>query len=245
MGRRLIYVPIIHQEVDVGSLSGALQRAYIARYGVKKWRQHRRAVDALWQRTRERIFSLGLDFRKVKLYQDGLPTCGNEREIVQALADSGSQNYRLLCDLVAAGSQVIGTEDPNLLLEEYHQLKTQSLVASRQSLEKQEKKVVTSDQRPSDQRPATSDQQLATSHRDQLMADRDAYIARRIDETLQNGEIGILFMGAMHRVDDRLSPDIEVSYLLPELKRLKGARGSEKLETGRTGSQAGHSCRKA
>jgi len=188
MGRRLIYVPIIHQEVDLGSLSDELQKAYIARYGLKKWRQHLRAVDALWQHIRERIFSLGLDFPKVKLYQDGLPTGGNEREIVQAAADRGSENHRLLLDLVEAGSQLVGTEDPDLLLEEYHQLKN-GLSGGRRQNQKG------------------------------LMNTRDQYIARRIDETLQEGEVGILFIGAMHQVDELLPQDIEASDLLPELRR--------------------------
>lgn len=186
--RRLIYIPIIHQEVDLGSLSDELQKAYIAQYGLKKWRQHLRTVDALWQQIRERIFNLGLDFRRVKLYQDGLPAAGDPLEIIRTLADRGSQNHQLLLDLVAAGGQVVGTEDPNLLLEEYHQLKNGLRRGQHQS-------------------------------QDRLMRDRDKYIARQIDETLHEGEIGMLFMGAMHKVDELLPEDMEVSYLLPELKR--------------------------
>ena len=202
MVRRLIYVPIIHQEVDLGSLSDELQKAYIAQYGLKKWRQHLRAVDALWQQTRERIFSLGLDFSKVKLYQDGLPAAGDPQQIIGTAADRGSQNYQLLLDLLAAGGQVVGTENPDLLLEEYHQLKNGL-----------------------GRKPGVRSQRLASNHRDRLMTDRDIYIARRIDETLQEGEVGILFIGAMHQVYERLPQHIEVTYLLPELEKKSRAGG--------------------
>lgn len=92
MTRRLICVSIIHQEVDLGSLSEALQKAYIAQYGLKHWRQHLRTVAALWQQIRERIFNLGLDFRRVKLYQDGLPAAGDPLEIIRTLAERGSRS---------------------------------------------------------------------------------------------------------------------------------------------------------
>jgi hypothetical protein len=122
-------------------------------------------------------------------------------EIVQTLAERGSQNHQLLLDLVAAGGHLMGTEDPGLLLEEYHQLKNGLRGGRRQN-------------------------------QDGVMTNRDEYMARRINETLQEGEIGILFIGAMHQVYERLPRDIEVSYLLPELKRNDGARERQEPEVG-------------
>jgi hypothetical protein len=46
-----------------------------------------------------------------------------------------------------------------------------------------------------------------------LLEQRDEFIARRIDETLEDDEIGLLFMGALHHVASFLPPRIEVDYL--------------------------------
>lgn len=40
MGRRLIYVPIIHTEVDMGSLAESFKKEYMKKYGTHKWEQH-------------------------------------------------------------------------------------------------------------------------------------------------------------------------------------------------------------
>ena len=44
-GRRLIHIPIIHTEVDMGSLAELLKKKYIQRYGVHKWRHHLKKID--------------------------------------------------------------------------------------------------------------------------------------------------------------------------------------------------------
>lgn len=43
-----------------------------------------------------------------------------------------------------------------------------------------------------------------------LLEQRDDFIAKRINETLGDGETGILFIGAQHKVSSRLPDDIEV-----------------------------------
>ncbi len=53
---------------------------------------------------------------------------------------------------------------------------------------------------------------------DGLMERRDEYIAQRIVSTLKDGEIGLLFIGALHRVMDRLPKDIQVQKSLSDLK---------------------------
>ena len=45
------------------------------------------------------------------------------------------------------------------------------------------------------------------------IAERDAFIARRIDETLKEGETGILFLGMLHKVTEILPSDITVENL--------------------------------
>jgi len=53
---------------------------------------------------------------------------------------------------------------------------------------------------------------------DGLMERRDEYIAQRIASTLKDGEMGLLFMGALHRVVDKLPANIQIQESLSDLK---------------------------
>jgi hypothetical protein len=139
---------------------------------------------ALWTDIREKLLALDLDFAKLKVYQDGLPVCGQELEIARKLAEEESPNYKLVIELVERGAQLIGTEDPQLLLEEY------TLVQA-----------------------GSGQSKKPTMKPEQIIARRDEFIARRIDQTLKPGETAVLFIGAFHKVNERLAKDIEVRYL--------------------------------
>ena len=84
----------------------------------------------------------------------------------------------------------MGTEDAQLLVEEYLRLRD-GLVTDSETGNR-----------------ATPDQDLL--HR------RDLYVAKRIRETLRDGETGILFIGLLHEVDEKLCQDMEISYPLRE-----------------------------
>ena len=188
--RKLIYVPIVHSEVDFGSLTHDLRKRYIDRFGLSGWRQRIRGVDALWEEIRGRVLALEIDFHELKVYQDGLPVCGRELEIVEDLARQGSKNYQLLVELAERGATIMGTEDAQLLVEEYLRL--------RDGL-KRDSKV-----------------ENRVSSGDDLLSRRDLYIAKRIRKTLCEGETGMLFIGLLHRVDEELGQDIEISHLFME-----------------------------
>lgn len=177
--RRLIEIPIIHTQEDLGSQQDRVRRAYIAIFGEWKWRKHLEAITALWDRIEKEMLSLALDYHKVKLYQDGLPECGRELAIVEEIAKGGSRNHRLLLMLIERGATLVGTEEIALLMEERQRL-------------------LEAGEAPS-----------AGGH-DDLMRRRDAYIARRIDATLGEDEVGLLFIGALHRVALHLPADIHV-----------------------------------
>jgi len=186
--RRLIYVPIVHSEADFGSLTHSLRKRYIDRFGLSGWRERIRGIDALWQEIRSRVLALEIDFHKLQVYQDGLPVCGRKLEIVRDLAQQGSKNHRLLVELAERGAAIMGTEDAQLLVEEYLRL--------RDGLEGD---------------GGTAER--ASSAEDTLSR-RDLYIAKRITETLGEGETGLLFIGLLHRVDEKLNQDMEITYLL-------------------------------
>ena len=196
-GRKLLYIPIIHSSADMGSLSESLKKEYLSRYGARKWQEHVREIEGFWDLVTRRVLSLPLNFRRVKIYQDGLPYCGRELDIAREAAAKGSKNHRLLLHLIDRGAVLTGTEDPELLVEEYQQLKT-AVAGTGQA----------ASLRQAQDRPQAQAE---------LMHRRDAFIARRIAETLAEGETGLLFMGALHRVGELLPKDIQVTYLFPPL----------------------------
>lgn len=202
--RRLIYVPIVHTMVDMGSEAESLRGEYIKRYGEEGWVRSRRAIEGIWDEIRKRILSLKLRYRRVRIYQDGLPVCGRELEIMAEVAAQGSRNYQIVQELVRRGATLEGTEDPALLLEEYRCIKA----------------ITTA--KDSEERKRLQEEYAREGVR--LLRERDAFISRRIDETLKDGEVGILFLGSLHRVDEYLPADFHMEYLTERLP-IEGVSG--------------------
>ena len=191
--RRLIWVPIIHTRADLGSLSGFLRQHYVRRFGQTQWDRHIESVEDMWEAIRRAVEALDLSGSGVRLYQDGLPDCGHEAEIVRDLAQAGSPNHQLLVDLMANGAALTGTESPELLLQEY-ELAQQILI----SLD-------------SDERGSLIQRQRELGK--VLLEKRDRYIAERIDKTLGRGETGLIFLGMLHSLKGLLPSDIQVTRL--------------------------------
>ncbi|MBI3084380.1 MAG: hypothetical protein HYY88_01385 [candidate division NC10 bacterium] len=187
----MIYVPIVHTAADMGSQAEALEREHVRRHGRGEWARTRRLIDEVWEGLRTRLLALNLDYRRVRIYQDGLPVCGRELDIVREVAQGGSRNYALILELLSRGAVVEGTESPGLLREEYERIRSAI--------------------------PAGQAREEHAREGERILRQRDEFIGRRIDETLKEGEVGILFIGLMHRVDRFLAPDIEVQYLIHRL----------------------------
>jgi len=200
--RRLIYIPIIHGEIDMGSLADRLKEEYIAKFGEDKWREYLNVADELWNEIRMRLERLNLDYKKVKLFQDGLPKSGKEMDIVRELGEKGSANYKLLLDLIEKGAQLIGTEDPQLLIREYNHVKD-IVKPVPEGSNRGEAAIEDGSERLEKYREIGA----------LLLSKRDGYIAGRINESLEEGETGILFIGTAHKVDKRLPEDIKTEYL--------------------------------
>lgn len=208
--KRLIYVPVIHTEADMGSVAEPLKKEYIQRYGLKKWQEHIDAINSMWQGIRQKIFALGLEYERTRIYQDGLPVCNKELAIASDLAEAGNENYKIILELLQRGAKLLGTEDPTLLLEEYNYVKD---VAKIDNLEEKEKVIKEYEKKARD-----------------ILERRDQYIADRITQTLMDGEIGILFIGMKHRADEKLlRQEIEVSYLIYRLPFKENYDVSRKL----------------
>jgi len=185
--RRLLYVPIIHSDTDMGSAGNALAHQMRQLLGESRWELHQKTIEGFWQSEEE--YLLSLDAHKLRIYQDGLAAEGEVgRRIIQEAAARGSRNYQLVLGLLSRGARFSMTEDASLLLKERENIT--SLL-----------------QRPQSQ--AIPYPQL----RDQITAERDRFIAQRINATLQEGEIGLLFIGAYHQVASHLPTDIQTESI--------------------------------
>jgi len=191
--RTLIYFPIVHTQADMGALQESVARATLEKAGRAGLARKTAAIDRIWTEIETAIDALPLYFDRVRLYQDGLPLCGREAEIVTELAQAGSRNHQLLLRLMAQGAVLMGTEEGDLLVQEY-QLARQSLTT----------------RAPRAAGVAASRRALSQA----LLQRRDQFMARRIHETLKNGETGILFLGMVHALERHLHPDVLVIYPL-------------------------------
>ena len=68
-------------------------------------------INDLWTGIEERLNQRDLHYNRVKVYQDGLPVCGKELEIVRDIANSGGRNHQLLLKLIHEGATLMGAED--------------------------------------------------------------------------------------------------------------------------------------
>ena len=98
------------------------------------------------------------------------------------------------------GATLEGTEDPDLLRTEYELIMSTAAGATD---------------------AGRSDGARAAQLRD-LLDQRDRFIARRIDATLTQQDIGILFLGALHRAVQELPGSIQV-VSLPKMLRSQAA----------------------
>lgn len=178
--RSLIVIPIVHTRADFGSLGSR----------VPVDQEYETMATRYWQAVSEYVQRLPVDFSELRIYQDGLPD--SSKDVVAKIVDeTHTVNYDLLRRLRDKGAQIMGTESPPLLLQEYRAL--QAIFN------------------------AKSEEQQRASQKEYakvslcLLEGRDEYIARRIKTTLPEGGIGILFIGLAHEVKSLLEQEIDVS----------------------------------
>nr|WP_297347144.1 hypothetical protein [uncultured Glaciecola sp.] len=178
--RALILIPIIHSPTDLGTLSAAAESSR----NEAQTRQYLDAVEHFWTVVDGVIEGMNLNYQQLKVYQDSLPVCNVVARIVADVAASGSKNYALLKTLQERGATLMGTECPDLLEQEKALMKDvlQSAERSKESAEKA---------------------------RDSL-SQRDSFIGERINESLADEEMGLIFVGLMHDIEPHLSSDIVV-----------------------------------
>jgi hypothetical protein len=126
---KVIYVPMMHSSIEMGSAVAACQAAFVARFGEPKWAGRTGEVDVIWHAIETAIAAVGVDLAKAKLYQDSLPVCDREIALAHKLTAQASRNHGLPASLVKSAATLIGTESPDLLLEEYRVLQSSDRTA--------------------------------------------------------------------------------------------------------------------
>lgn len=191
--KRLIYIPIVHNKTDLGSLGNTLSVEGGKMYGTSTWQDHLEQVDKSWHKIESEISKQvkKVSPDKIKIYQDGLPVVDTIGiKIVKDAAQNGSINYQIIDNLLTQGAKLEIAENKELLLKEYQLL--------------------------SDITKADTTENTLTAFRlyqnvsQELLNDRDKHIAGQINATLKDGEIGIAFFGAAHAITQKLSKDIKV-----------------------------------
>ncbi|MCY2930671.1 MAG: hypothetical protein NTV86_14470 [Planctomycetota bacterium] len=180
-------------------MAESLEAAYVERFGRRRWQEYLTLLGGFWPAIRRELDRLRLDYTQVDLYQDGLPVCGRERQIVEKAAAMGSENHKLLLELMGRGATLMGTEGPDLLLAEYRHV--QEALAREAG--------------------GAEDGEQARRNADSL-ARRDAWIGRRIGETLRPGRTGMLFLGMMHNVETHLPTDLVSIRVTPAILKAAG-----------------------
>lgn len=190
--RRLLYIPIIHSEADLGSLGGALAQQSAALSGGRRWVIHQGTVCKFWDSVSACLRSL--DPCGLRVYQDGLAAEGQVgRRIAEEAAGRGSKNYQLVLELINRGAELRKTEDPILLLREH-----ESILRFIQQ---------------GDGGGVKANVEQYRLQKDSIMEARDKFAAEAIGATLRREELGVLFMGAYHKVASHLAADISVATL--------------------------------
>jgi hypothetical protein len=197
--RRLYVIPIIHMSADMGSIARALDDRAATKLTPELWQRHKEIISVFWDLI-GRFFD-SLNVNGLKVYQDGLVADGVEGlRIVRESISQGSKNYEIVGRLLERGAILVKTEDLSLVKQEYGYI---TKMTRSRSLKERE--------------VAALRYKLT---RGKLLKQRDKFIAKRINETLTEGETGILFIGAYHDVIPKLTPDIRVGQV-KEVARVK------------------------
>ncbi|MBI5236138.1 MAG: hypothetical protein HY886_07815 [Deltaproteobacteria bacterium] len=112
------------------------------------------------------------------------------KKIIEEGIKSGSKNFEIISSLLKKGAVLVKTEDLNLLRLEVDRLikisKAETMIG----------------------KVAAYLEYILTKN--SLLRRRDEFMARRINETLEDGQTGILFVGAYHDAARWLASDVSV-----------------------------------
>lgn len=196
--RILYYVPMIHSPEELGSLAKLVLEIEKQVHGPDAEKIYRERVNQYWTAIGKGLEEIGLNtLVKIHIYVDGLPQIEirHLQVLVQKLIELKLPQYLIIQKLMEKGAIIHGTESYPLLIEE-HDLWTNAVKGIS----------------PNPKRMA------------ELLRERDEFIARRINETLPEDGTGILFIGANHKVIQKLDKLEEADALLFPIKVISFSR---------------------
>jgi len=186
-------IPIVHGEKEMGSLKSDISEMIDRKFGKERRDQHRKDVALFWEnlRTITKTVLDYLDGPLIRVYQDGMPIGGEMgTKLVAMGAKDGIPNHQIVLSIIEHGGTLEKTESPTLLKEEYEIIK--AIVNAKTDAEREA---------------------LSEKHKHRLYdltIERDKYIAERINESLADGQYGMLFIGATHDVARYIDPTIDL-----------------------------------
>ncbi|MBI4231962.1 hypothetical protein HY605_01915 [Candidatus Peregrinibacteria bacterium] len=207
--KSLIYVPVLHTQKEAGEILLSLKGDGAAIPSELSSAEQEKSIQEMWEGIYEKIRNLNITYSSIRIYQDALPVCEREKEIVEKLSQKASFNHQLILELLKKGARLEGTEDPDLLIKEYDNL-TQLISKSSVSI-----------QGYKDSLGEYMDKTM------KLMGQRDAFIAQRIKSTLKEDEVPLVFMGVRHELEKLLRQDFVINYIIYRLpfKKVKDIYG--------------------
>jgi hypothetical protein len=178
----------------------------IDEFGKEFWEIHVDTVNKYWEVINQYCDTIDFGDKAVKTYQDGMVADGEiALKIMEDSVKAGSKNYEIISRLVNRGAIIVKTEDLSMVKKELDMLKS---IPSSGSLITKVVRII-----------------RFKISRHKLLVQRDKFIAERIDVTLAPNETGVIFIGAYHRVLDKLPKDIVVK----EVKEINKVRDYQKL----------------
>jgi len=202
--RKLIYVPIIHMSADLGSIAAEADKKGIAICGEERWNAHKQTIASFWDELA--AYFAVIDPKGFKIYQDGLVADGEMGiKIVADGVKRGSKNYEIINHLLKKGAVLVKTEDIDVVMKEYKAIK--ELAKAKTLIGK------------------SIGYFKYVRGKNKILEERDGCIAKRIGESLQEGETGILFIGAHHQIIAKLPADIEITEIKDRQKVVKYMKG--------------------
>ena len=187
--RQLYYIPIIHGISDFGSLAPTVSEKGATLMGKDAWQEHQQVIADFWN-SLANFFQLQ-NVKGWKIFQDGMAAEGElAHKIVDEATKKGSANHEIIQNTLKKGAIIVKTEDIDLLKAE---LRNITALANAKTF--------------AGKTVAYARYQW---EKERLLKKRDLFIAKRINETLKEKDIGVLFIGAEHEVLPHLAKDIKV-----------------------------------
>ena len=109
-------------QAEMGTLRPIAEKLIKMKKGRESLADRCDKIERMWNAIKSSVSTLEFGNCVTRIYQDGLPVCGRELEIVRDLAKMGSINHQIIAELLAKGAILMGTECPDLLVEEYQLL---------------------------------------------------------------------------------------------------------------------------